>query len=176
MLFGSRAGFGLEFHLEQDPDLLCVDIYVGGLHVDSQDNAFYPPLLVFKLKHAVSRFSTPAAAPVGFTSPAQYWRLAESWYVDSDSEIAPGVEDALDRCGFLEWGECTNNVRAFAFPDGDRVHLACRIRARGDAPWRESAVVSMSRTSLVETLEQSYVVAEREWSVRLAALKARGNA
>ncbi|MFF9029782.1 hypothetical protein [Streptomyces iakyrus] len=45
MFLGSRSGFGLEFHVEHDPQLLCVDIFVGGLHVNTWDNAFYPPLL-----------------------------------------------------------------------------------------------------------------------------------
>ncbi|MDG5806384.1 hypothetical protein P9869_27730 [Streptomyces ossamyceticus] len=34
MLFGARTGFGLEFHVERDPGLLCVDVFVGGLHVN----------------------------------------------------------------------------------------------------------------------------------------------
>lgn len=55
MLFGSREGFGLEFHPEQDEYLLCVDISIGGLHVNAWDNAFYPPLLVKKLTDELPR-------------------------------------------------------------------------------------------------------------------------
>ncbi|WP_052390809.1 hypothetical protein [Streptomyces sp. NRRL B-24484] len=85
-----------------------------------------------------------------------------------------GAGAALDRCVFLEWGECTDDVTAFAFPDGDRVHLACRLRdsggaARGTAARHEPTVVSVSRAVLVETLERGLAVAEDEWSVRLAA-------
>ncbi|MET9340894.1 hypothetical protein [Nonomuraea sp. NPDC003804] len=181
MLFGSRTGFGLEFHVEQDPGLLCVDVFVGGLHVNTWDNAFYPPLLVKKLTDELSRFRTPTAPPVGFTSPSESFRIAESWmYDDASTGASPGAEAALARCVFLEWGECTDEVTAFAFPDGDRVHLACRVRKGGGPAWgtearREPTVVSVSRTSLVETLEGGLVIAEREWSARLAAIKARGD-
>ncbi|ANZ38598.1 hypothetical protein BBK82_23590 [Lentzea guizhouensis] len=163
-MFGSRTEFGLEFHVERDPGLLCVDVFVGGLHVNGWDNAFYPPLLVKKLKDELGRFRVPAAPPVGFVSPVEAFRLAEEWTSD---DTGPGAE--FGRCEFLEWGECTDDVLAFAFPDGDRVHLACRTRGVGGPP--ASAVVSMSRLSLVETLEQGLAVAEREWAARLAALK-----
>ncbi|SDE56148.1 hypothetical protein SAMN05216270_1307 [Glycomyces harbinensis] len=174
MLFGSRDGFGLEFHPERDDSLLCVDVFVGGLHVNSWDNAFYPPLLVFKLKDELDRFRTPAAPPPGFTSPSEYFRIAERWWAHGDAATGPEVGAALDRCGFLEWGECTNQVMAFAFPDGDRIHLACRLHdepgADPDPEGRhEPAVASLSRASLVETLEQGLALAEREWSVRRGA-------
>ncbi|WP_354637351.1 hypothetical protein [Kitasatospora camelliae] len=184
MLFGSRTGFGLEFHVEQDPGLLCVDVFVGGLHVNTWDNAFYPPLLVKKLKDELSRFRTPTAPPVGFTSPSESFRTAESWLYDmydaAATGTAPGAEAALARCVFLEWGECTDEVTAFAFPDGDRVHLACRVRDGGGAAWgtearQEPPVVSVSRTVLVETLEHGLAIAEHEWSARLAAVKARSD-
>ena len=60
---------------------------------------------------------------------------------------------------------------AYAFPDGDRIHLACRVREGGGIawrtePWREPALASMSRASFVATLEQGLAVAEREWSAR----------
>ncbi|MFJ9447387.1 hypothetical protein ACIRRH_36910 [Kitasatospora sp. NPDC101235] len=179
MLFGSRTGFGLEFQVEQDPGLLCVDVFVGGLHVNTWDNAFYPPLLVKKLKDEISRFRTPTAPPVGFTSPSASFRMAESRMYDGASTGAvPGAEAALARCVFLEWGECTDEVTAFAFPDGDRVHLACRVRDGGGAAWgtearHEPTVVSVSRAVLVETLERGLVIAEREWSARLAAIEGR---
>ncbi|MDX2823080.1 hypothetical protein PV416_18680 [Streptomyces ipomoeae] len=179
MLFGSRTGFGLEFHVEHDPGLLCVDVFVGGLHVNTWDNAFYPPLLVKKLKDELGRFRTPTAPPAGFTSPSESFCIAESWMYDNTSTgPAPGAEAALAQCVFLEWGECTDEVTAFAFPDGDRVHLACRVRDEGGVAWgtearREPTVVSVSRTVLVETLEHGLVIAEREWSARLAAIKAR---
>ncbi|MGV9779776.1 hypothetical protein [Streptosporangium sp. NPDC003464] len=99
MLFGARTGFGLEFHVEQDPGLLCVDVFVGGLHVNTWDNAFYPPLLVKKLKDELRRFRTPTAPPVGFTSPSESFRIAESWmYDDASTEASPGAEAALARC------------------------------------------------------------------------------
>ncbi|MEV6149341.1 hypothetical protein AB0L53_03270 [Nonomuraea sp. NPDC052129] len=181
MLVGSRAGFGLEFHVEQDPQLLCVDVFVGGLHVNTWDNAFYPPLLVKELKDELGRFRTPTAPPVGFTSSSEFFCLAESWmYDDAVTGIAPEAEAALARCEFLEWGECTNEVTALAFPDGDRVHLTCRVHERGGAARgtegrRGPTVVSVSRTVLVETLERGLVVAEREWSARLAAVKGRSD-
>lgn len=159
MVFGSRTGFGLEFHVERDPGLLCVDVFVGGLHVNTWDNAFYPPLLVKKLKDELGRFRTPTAPPVGFTSPSEAFRIAESWmYDDARTGASSGAEAALARCVFLEWGECTDEVTAFAFPDGDRIHLACRVRGGGGPAWgtearREPTVVSVSRTVLVETLE-----------------------
>ncbi|MCG8928026.1 hypothetical protein [Lentzea sp. CC55] len=59
-MFGSRAEFALEFHVERDPGLLCVDIFVGGLHVNSWDNAFYPPLLVKKIKDELGRLADGA--------------------------------------------------------------------------------------------------------------------
>ncbi|MFC3980526.1 hypothetical protein [Streptosporangium jomthongense] len=169
MLLGSRAGFGLEFHIERDPGLLCVDVFVGGLHVNTWDNAFYPPLLVKKLRDELGRFRTPAARPVGFTSPSESFLIAENGlYGDAGTD----AEAALARCVFLEWGECTDEVTAFAFPDGDRVHLACRVRDGGSPAWgtearHEPTVVSVSRTALVETLEGGLAVAEHEWSVRL---------
>ncbi|MEU6224505.1 hypothetical protein [Streptomyces sp. NPDC047042] len=181
MLFGSRTGFALEFHVEpvepveHHPQLLCVDIFVGGLHVNTWDNAFYPPLLVKKLKDELGRFRTPTSRPTGFTTPSESFRIAESWmYDDASTGTAPGKEAALAQCRFLEWGECTDEVTAFAFPDGDRVHLACRVRDDGGAAWgteatREPTVASVSRTELVGTLEHGLAVAEREWAVRLAA-------
>lgn len=174
MVFGSRAGFGLEFHVEQDPGLLCVDVFVGGLHVNTWDNAFYPPLLVKKLKDELSRFRTPTASPVGFASPFEAFRLAEDWMCDdagTGTASEAGAEFA--KCRFLDWGECTDGVLAFAFPDGDRVHLACRVL--GDAGPQASTVVPVSRALLVETLEHGLVIAEREWSSRLTAMKARSN-
>ncbi|MFF7047425.1 hypothetical protein ACFY94_03530 [Streptomyces griseorubiginosus] len=167
VLFGSRTGFGLEFHVERDPSLLCVDVFVGGLQVNTWDNAFYPPLLVKKLKEELARFRTPGPRPLGPTSP---------------------TGEALARWEFLEWGECTDQVIAFASPDGDLVHLTCRIREEAE-PDRgtvarcgstevsvsrgEPAEVSVSRTALVETLESALALAEREWSARLAALTGR---
>ncbi|MFB7476247.1 hypothetical protein [Kitasatospora sp. NPDC056184] len=172
MLVGSRAGFGLEFHVERDPGLLCVDVFVGGLHVNTWDNAFYPPLLVKKLTDELGRFRAPAAPPEGFTSPAESFRAAEHRLYD-DTFTAPG--EALARCTFLEWGECTDGVTAFAFPGGELVHLACRVREGGGPAWGteardEPTVASVSRAALVATLEGGLAVAEREWAVRLAAL------
>ncbi|MGW1280222.1 hypothetical protein ACWD4V_25155 [Streptomyces tsukubensis] len=171
MVLGSRAGFGLEFHIERDPGLLCLDIFVGGLHVNSWDNAFYPPLLVKKLGDELRRFRAPAAPPVGFGSPSEAFRVAEAvWtYGDAGTGDAFGAEFA--DCEILDWGECTNDVLAFAFPDGDRIHLACRVR--GQTAPRASAMATVSRTSFVETLEHAFTVAEREWSIRLAAMNAR---
>ncbi|WP_405860769.1 hypothetical protein OG407_23020 [Streptomyces sp. NBC_01515] len=144
MLFGTRAGFGLEFHLERDAHLLCVDVFVGGLHVNTWDNAFYPPLLVKELTDELRRFRTPGARPAGFA------------------------------CDFLEWGECTNDVWAYAFPDGDWIHLACRLHGdRGTAAGTES-VATVTRAAFVETLEQGLAVAEREWEVRRARLNRGG--
>ncbi|NUW31706.1 hypothetical protein HTZ77_09730 [Nonomuraea sp. SMC257] len=180
MLFGARTGFGLEFHVERDSGLLCVDVFVGGLQVNTWDNAFYPPLLVKKLKDELGRFRAPAAPPVGFTSPSESFRVAESWmYDDAGAGASPGAGAELARCAFLEWGECTDEVTAFAFPDEDRVHLACRVRDGGGPAWgtearRGPTVASVSRTSLVETLEGGLALAEREWSARLAAIKAGG--
>ncbi|PIM72644.1 hypothetical protein CTU88_10935 [Streptomyces sp. JV178] len=178
-MFGSRTGFGLEFHVEREPYLLCVDIFVGGLHVNTWDNAFYPPLLVKKLKDELSRFRTPTARPAGFTSPLKAFRLIEDWWSDdagSGTASAAGAE--LERYRFLDWGECTDEVLAFAFPDGDQVHLVCRVRDGGGVTWGtearcEPTVVSVNRTVLVEALKDALVIAEREWSARLAAGKAR---
>ncbi|WP_018353391.1 hypothetical protein [Longispora albida] len=174
MLVGSRAGFGLEFHIERDPDLLCADVFVGGLHVNTWDNAFYPPLLVMRLTDEASRFRTPVAPLAGFTTPWESLQVAEGWMRD-DGTSTTGLAAALAGCRFLEWGECTDQVTAFAFPDGERVHLACRVRdvdgSAGDRP--ERATVSVSRTVLFETLEHGLAIAEREWSARLAAIKAR---
>ncbi|MFC8676070.1 hypothetical protein ACFUEN_25750 [Streptomyces griseorubiginosus] len=157
VLFGSRAGFALEFHVEQDPSLLCVDVFVGGVHVNTWDNAFYPPLLVKKLKDELARLRTPSPWPAGVTSP---------------------TGEDLARWEFLEWGECTDQVIAFASPDGDLVHLTCRIREEGEpgqgaVARSESAEVSVSRTALVEALEGALALSEREWSARLAALTDR---
>lgn len=176
VLFGSRTEFGLEFHVERDPALLCVDVFIRGLHVNTWDNAFYPPLLVKKLKDELGRFRTPTAPPAGFTSPSESFRVAESRMHD-ETGTAPG--EALARCAFLEWGECTDEVTAFAFPDGDRVHLACRVREDGGAAWgteprHEPTVASVPRTALVETLEQALALAEHEWSTRLGAIKGGG--
>ncbi|MFI9121314.1 hypothetical protein ACIGW0_18205 [Streptomyces bikiniensis] len=178
MLFGSRTGFGLDFHVEQDPGLLCVDVFVGGLHANAWDNAFYPPLLIKKLKDELGRFRTPVAPPAGYTSPSESFHAAESWMY-GDVGTGSGDGAALARCVFLEWGECTDGATAFAFPDGDRVHLACRVRdnygaARSAGVRHGPAVVSVGRTELVDTLERALVVAEREWSVRLAGIAGRG--
>ncbi|MET9844055.1 hypothetical protein ACFZC6_38555 [Streptomyces ossamyceticus] len=187
MLFGTRTGFGLDFHVERDPGLLCVDVFVGGLPVNTWDNAFYPPLLVKKLKDELSRFRAPTAPPPGFTSPEESFRIAEDWiYGDSGTWTRSGAEaeadagEELARWEFLEWGECTDQVTAFAFPDGDQVHLACRVRdgggqARGAEARCAPTVVSMSRTALVATLEHALAAAEREWAARLAAMKSRGD-
>ncbi|MCL6731797.1 hypothetical protein [Streptomyces neyagawaensis] len=187
MLVGARTGFGLEFHVERDPGLLCVDVFVGGLHVNAWDNAFYPPLLVKKLKDELSRFNAPTARPTGFTSPEESFRIAEHWmYGDTGTGTRSGADagaeagEELARWEFLEWGECTDQVTAFAFPDGDQVHLACRVRdgggqARDTEARRAPTVVSMSRAALVDTLERGLAVAEHEWAVRLAAMKARGD-
>jgi hypothetical protein len=189
VLFGTRTGFGLEFHVERDPGLLCVDVLVGGLHVNTWDNAFYPPLLVKKLKDELSRFRAPTAPPTGFTSPEESFRIAEAWvYGDSGTGIRSGSDaeageeagEELARWEFLEWGECTDQVTAFAFPDGDQVHLACRVRdgggqARGTEARCGPRVVSMSRTALVATLEHSLAAAEREWAARLATMKTHGD-
>ena len=59
-MFGSWVGFALEVHVERDPGLLCVDIFAGGLHVNSWDNAFYPPLLVKKNKDELGRLAEGA--------------------------------------------------------------------------------------------------------------------
>ncbi|MEU1184918.1 hypothetical protein ABZ464_46350 [Streptomyces sp. NPDC005820] len=172
MLFGSRAGFGLEFHVERDPSLLCVDVFVGGLHVNAWDNAFYGPLLVKKLKDELDRFRAPTAPPVSFGSPFEAFRLAEDWMLDdAGTGTASEAGAELARCRFLDWGECTDRVLAFAFPDGDTIHLACRVH--GDEGPQASTVVSVSRTLFVETLERGLVIAERELSARLAVLKAR---
>ncbi|MBE4740343.1 hypothetical protein SAMN04487980_106211 [Streptomyces sp. cf124] len=174
MLCGSRAGFGLEFHVERDPGLLCVDVFVGGLHVNTWDNAFYPPLLVKKLKDEPARFRAPAPPPEGFTTASESFRVAESWMYDeapAGSAFPSAAGAALARYAFLEWGECTDGVTAFAFPDGDQVHLACRLReeggvTRGAEARHEPTVVSVSRAGLVDTLERGLAVAEREWAAR----------
>ncbi|GLZ78571.1 hypothetical protein Afil01_33780 [Actinorhabdospora filicis] len=173
MLIGTRTGFGLDFHIERDPGLLCADIFIGGLHVNTWDNAFYPPLLVRCLTEEAARFGAPAEPVAGFTSPREAFGLAEHAAYDD----ATGRAD-LVRCAFLEWGECTEEVTAFAFPDGDRVHLACRVRDGGGPAWGtpardEPTVASVSRIALAETLAAALAVAEREWAVRLAAIKAR---
>ncbi|MEU9173833.1 hypothetical protein AB0D34_39760 [Streptomyces sp. NPDC048420] len=181
MLFGSRTGFGLEFHVEDDPQLLCVDIFVGGLHVNTWDNVFYPPLLVKKLKDELSRFRTPTAPSAGFVSPLEAFRVAEDWMCgDAGTGTASEAGAEFARCEFLEWGECTDQLLAFAFPDGDRVHLVCRVRDGGGPAWgtearHEPTVVSVSRTVLVETLEHGLAIAERVWSARLAAVRDRSD-
>lgn len=171
MLFGSRTGFGLEFHVERDPSLLCVDIFVGGLHVDTWDNAFYPPLLVKKLGDELARFREPRPPADGFTTPAESYLAAEE-------QARTGPEGELARCEFLEWGECTDQVMAFAFPDGDVVHIACRVRDGGGPAWGTGArdaptVATVSRADLVEALEGALDLASREWAVRLTALRNR---
>ncbi len=175
MLFGSRNGFGLEFHPERDRSLLCVDIFIGGLHVNTSDNAFYPPLLVKKLTDELRRFRTPRAPLEGFTTPVESFRVAEYWAYD-ETGTESGPEAALAGCDFLDWGACTNDVVAFAFPDGDRLHLACRVRDGGGVAWRteprrEPTAVSVSLASFVETLEQCLAAAEREWSDRRRRLR-----
>ncbi|MFD8598296.1 hypothetical protein ACFV1L_25155 [Kitasatospora sp. NPDC059646] len=177
MLVGSRDGFGLEFHGGRDPGLLCVDVFVGGLWVDARDNAFYPPLLVKKLKDELVRFRVPTAAPAGFTSPVEALRVAErARYDEAGLGADDGAAEELARWVFLEWGECTDDAAVFAFPDGESVHLACRTFEGGGAAWgteprQEPTVVSVRRAEFVETLERGVAVAEREWSVRLAALR-----
>ncbi|WP_258193700.1 hypothetical protein [Streptomyces sp. MA5143a] len=146
--------------------------------MNTWDNAFYPPLLVKKLKDELSRLRTPTARPAGFTSPLKAFRLVEDWWSDdAGSATASAAGAELERYHFLDWGECTDEVLAFAFPDGDQVHLACRMREGGGVAWGtearcEPTVVSVSRTVLVEALEGALVIAEREWSARLAAGKA----
>ncbi|MFJ9430048.1 hypothetical protein ACIRQY_10300 [Streptomyces sp. NPDC101490] len=148
--------------------------------MNAWDNAFYPPLLVKKLRDELGRLRTPTVPPVLFTSPSAFFRLAESWMDDdAGAGLTPEAETALARCEFLDWGECTHQVTALAFPEGDRVHLVCRVYESGaaggvEAP-REPTAVSVSRTAFAETLERGLAVAEREWSVRLAALRARGD-
>lgn len=164
--FGSREGFALEFHIERAPSLLCVDVHVGGLHVNAWDNAFYPPLLVTCLKKDAERFRAPSGPPAGFTSPAEHFRAAEHWWVHGD-------DGDFERYSFLEWGECTFGVRAFAFPDGDRVHLGCRTRdieAGTEFEEGPSAVVTLDRAVFLETLEDALDVADREWQARRAAI------
>jgi hypothetical protein len=166
-LFGTRAGFGLEFHVERDPELLCVDVFIGGRHLNARDNAFYPPLLVKKLKDELARYRVPAGSPPGFTSPAAALDAAERGRYGE-------TESAWARHAFLEWGECTDDVSAFAFPVGDLVHLACRTRDAGGPAWgteprRGPTVATVDRTALVEVLEHGLAVAEREWAIRLAA-------
>ncbi|GAA2669878.1 hypothetical protein LV78_004320 [Actinosynnema pretiosum] len=159
MVFGSRDGFGVEFHVERDPRLLRVDVFVAGLHVDAWDNAFYPPLLVKKLKDEIRRFREPAARPEGFTSPLEAFRSAES--------ALTGEAEGWERFAgfrFLDWGECTDPALAFAFPDGDLLHLACRVL--DDAGPGTPAAVSVRRAEFVGTLERGLVVAEREWAAR----------
>ncbi|WP_345695354.1 hypothetical protein [Kitasatospora terrestris] len=175
MLVGSRTGFGLEFHVDRDPGLLCVDVHVGGLRVNTWDNAFYPPLLVKKLTDELGRFRAPTAPPPGFTAPLAAFRRAEHAMY---GEVGAGNDEAFARCVFLAWGECTDEVLAFAFPDGDAVHLACRVRdgggpAWGTEAWDEPTAVTVSRAALVGTLERGLAVAEREWTARLAASSTR---
>ncbi|MFJ8045460.1 hypothetical protein ACIRBX_33630 [Kitasatospora sp. NPDC096147] len=169
MLFGSRDGFALTFDVERDPVLLCVDVFLGGLHLNTWDNAFYPPLLVKKLRDELTRFDTPASPPPGFTSPAESLRAAEAGRYE-----AAGAGAELARYAFLAWGECTDDVSAFAFPDGDLVHLACRVRDGGGPAWgteprRAPTVATVSRTELLDTLGQGLIAAERAWSARLTA-------
>ncbi|MFJ5231411.1 hypothetical protein ACIQBJ_16115 [Kitasatospora sp. NPDC088391] len=171
MLFGSRGGFGLEFRFDQDPGLLCVDVFVGGLRVNARDNAFYPPLLVKKLGDEAGRHREPAAPPDGFTTPAESYRRAEQGLYD---EAGPGDRAEPARCAFLEWGECTDDVLAFAFPDGDRLHLACRLRADGGPAWGTGprhgpTVATVDRAAFVATLDRARAAAAGEWSARLTA-------
>ncbi|MFI5531313.1 hypothetical protein ACIA8O_22555 [Kitasatospora sp. NPDC051853] len=163
LLIGTRDGFGLEFHLERDRQLLCVDVFVGGLHVNAWDDAFYPPLLVKKLEGELRRFGAPPEPPPeGFTSAPESFRAAERWMHEGEGE-----GDGFARYEFLEWGECTDQVTAFAFPDGESVHLAARVREVGGGEG-EPVVVSVGRGELVETLERGLAVAGREWAARLA--------
>ncbi|AXX30951.1 hypothetical protein KCV87_02135 [Actinosynnema pretiosum subsp. pretiosum] len=164
MVFGSRDGFGLEFHVERDPDLLCVDVFVAGLHVDAWDNAFYPPLLVKKLGDEIRRFREPAARPEGFTSALEAFRLAESSMTGEGEGGETETGERFAGFRFLDWGECTDLALAFAFPDGDLLHLACRVRD-DDGPGTPAAV-SVRRAEVVGTLERGLVVAEREWAAR----------
>lgn len=165
MQFGSRTGFALEFHPERDPYLLCVDLFLGGLHLNPRDNAFYPPLLVKKLKDELHRFRTPAEPPPGFVSAAEAFRIAEDRMLD-DPATGPASEDGEEFAShrFLEWGECTDDVLAFAFPHGDRLHLACRVH--GDTGPGPSALAAVRRTALTATLEESLTAAEHAWSLR----------
>ncbi|MFJ5264691.1 hypothetical protein ACIQAC_29955 [Streptomyces sp. NPDC088387] len=179
MLFGSRATFGLEFHLEGDTSLLRVDIFVGGVHVNRWDNAFYTPLLIRCLGDELRRFRTLTVPPEWFGSPVEAFRMAEGWWID-DTSIgdAPVLEAELTRCEFLQWGECTNEVRAFAFPDGGEIHLGCRIREVSSDPsdpkvWDEPTVVSVNRKAMIETLAQGLAVAEREEAAKRAAWEAQ---
>ncbi|MFJ8532324.1 hypothetical protein [Streptomyces sp. NPDC093591] len=130
----------MEFHVEHDPELLCVDVFVGGLHVNTWDNAFLPPLLAKKLKDELSRFRPPTAPPAGFVSPLEAFHLAEDCMFD-DAGTGAASEAGLElwKYQFLDWGECTDEVLAFAFPDGDRVHLACRVRDGGGVAWGTEA-------------------------------------
>ncbi|WP_232519894.1 hypothetical protein [Actinosynnema pretiosum] len=167
-VFGSRDGFGLEFHVERDPGLLCVDVFVAGLHVDAWDNAFYPPLLVKKLGDEIRRFREPAARPEGFTSAVEAFRLAEGWMDEGAGAVEAEAGQRFAGFRFLDWGECTDPALAFAFPDGDLLHLACRVHD-DDGPGALAAA-PVRRAEFVGTLERALVVAEREWAARHAAL------
>ena len=118
--------------------------------------------------------------PLGVFRPQADTRLVgadrrfTSWMYDeapAGSAFPSAAGAALARYAFLEWGECTDGVTAFAFPDGDQVHLACRLReeggvTRGAEARHEPTVVSVSRAGLVDTLERGLAVAEREWAAR----------
>lgn len=90
MLFGARAGFGLECHLERDAHPLCVDVFVGGLQVNTWDNAFYPPLLVKELTDELRRFRTPGARPAGFACDFLEWGSAPTTCGRTPSPTATG--------------------------------------------------------------------------------------
>ncbi|GLF99207.1 hypothetical protein [Streptomyces yaizuensis] len=167
MLIGSRAGFGLDLATGLEGLLLHADVFVGGLLVNAADNAFYPPLLAHCLGGELRRHGSPSGRPTGFTTPAEAFRAAERWaFRDTGATEVPGDPGPeLARYEFLEWGECTDGVTAYAFPDGDRVHLGCRLRAETGPP-QPPVTVTLGRTLFVTTLERARVVAADMWAAR----------
>lgn len=144
MLFGTRAGFGLEFHLEGDAYLLCVDVFVGGLHVNTWDNAFYPPPAGQGAHRRVAALPHTGRATGGF-------RLR-----------LPGVGGVHQR----RVGVRLPRRRL----DPPRLPL----HGDGDTAAGTESVATVTRAGFVETLERSLAVAEREWEVRRARLSRGG--
>jgi hypothetical protein len=110
--FGDRTKFAVEVGEPRSPDLCVVDLWAGGKLLTTDDNVAYLPSFRLSLRATAAQVRRRDLPPCPYPgrTPEEIYRLLHA-----------GETERRERFWFLQWGETTDNISAYAYLAGDLV-------------------------------------------------------